>query len=300
MGDPASHQLRNGTPEVLLSEVAGGLAGEKPHMITAAVKGLARLVYEFSDLIGVAYNLCSCQRVKLLLEMLMRKCGVDVVRVVMPEEHMKLLTNIRKIKERKERKAKSDEDSESIHTKTSISRKLLNRRVERKASARKGMASVMKFTKKFEGKSASAVGTAVVTRIDGRLALGRLGSLCEQVKELNSRGLDVILVTSGQELTLMPRLLDAQDSLENFLACEVKCSKLKVGRYRLKNGKGSPSPKRGQIKAKIFSSLFDLVAESVSKAGRRAVKKIGKLAARSPAPPRFSLGLYKSRVHQFG
>ncbi|XP_020252470.1 delta-1-pyrroline-5-carboxylate synthase-like isoform X2 [Asparagus officinalis] len=41
------------------------------------------------------------------------------------------------------------------------------------------------------------VGTAVVTRIDGRLALGRLGSLCEQVKELNSRGLDVILVTSG-------------------------------------------------------------------------------------------------------
>ncbi|ONK61164.1 uncharacterized protein A4U43_C08F26890 [Asparagus officinalis] len=190
-------------------DVAGGLAGEKPHMISAAVKGLARLVYEFSDLIGVAYNLLPSSflllqrknreiiKVKLLLEMLMRKCGVDVVRVVMPEEHMKLLTNIRKIKERKERKAKSDEDSESIHTKTSISRKLLNRRVERKASARKGMASVMKFTKKFEGKSASAVGTAVVTRIDGRLALGRLGSLCEQVKELNSRGLDVILVTSG-------------------------------------------------------------------------------------------------------
>nr|APG29288.1 Delta1-pyrroline-5-carboxylate synthetase [Lilium hybrid division VII] len=41
------------------------------------------------------------------------------------------------------------------------------------------------------------VGTAVVTRSDGRLALGRLGPLCEQVKELNSRGLDVILVTSG-------------------------------------------------------------------------------------------------------
>nr|ALP82445.1 delta 1-pyrroline-5-carboxylate synthase [Lycoris radiata] len=41
------------------------------------------------------------------------------------------------------------------------------------------------------------VGTAVVTRIDGRLALGRLGALCEQVKELNSRGLEVILVTSG-------------------------------------------------------------------------------------------------------
>ncbi|ONK74443.1 uncharacterized protein A4U43_C03F6300 [Asparagus officinalis] len=32
---------------------------------------------------------------------------------------------------------------------------------------------------------------------------------------------------NGQELTLMPRLLDAQDSLENFLACEVKCSKVR-------------------------------------------------------------------------
>ncbi|KAF8395170.1 hypothetical protein HHK36_019111 [Tetracentron sinense] len=41
------------------------------------------------------------------------------------------------------------------------------------------------------------VGTAVVTRADGRIALGRLGALCEQLKELNSRGLEVILVTSG-------------------------------------------------------------------------------------------------------
>ncbi|KAK9127040.1 hypothetical protein Syun_015837 [Stephania yunnanensis] len=41
------------------------------------------------------------------------------------------------------------------------------------------------------------VGTAVVSRPDGRLALGRLGALCEQLKELNSRGLEVILVTSG-------------------------------------------------------------------------------------------------------
>ncbi|KAF5471624.1 hypothetical protein F2P56_008402 [Juglans regia] len=41
------------------------------------------------------------------------------------------------------------------------------------------------------------VGTAVVTRADGRLALGRLGALCEQLKELNSRGYEVILVTSG-------------------------------------------------------------------------------------------------------
>ncbi|XP_073114728.1 delta-1-pyrroline-5-carboxylate synthase isoform X4 [Elaeis guineensis] len=41
------------------------------------------------------------------------------------------------------------------------------------------------------------VGTAVVTGTDGRLALGRLGALCEQVKELNSQGFEVILVTSG-------------------------------------------------------------------------------------------------------
>ncbi|KAI3458649.1 hypothetical protein Pfo_015312 [Paulownia fortunei] len=41
------------------------------------------------------------------------------------------------------------------------------------------------------------VGTAVVTRADGRLALGRLGSLCEQIHELNSQGYEVILVTSG-------------------------------------------------------------------------------------------------------
>ncbi|CAM8961922.1 hypothetical protein QQ045_003375 [Rhodiola kirilowii] len=41
------------------------------------------------------------------------------------------------------------------------------------------------------------VGTAVVTRADGRLALGRVGALCEQIKELSSLGFEVILVTSG-------------------------------------------------------------------------------------------------------
>ncbi|XP_057971031.1 delta-1-pyrroline-5-carboxylate synthase-like [Malania oleifera] len=41
------------------------------------------------------------------------------------------------------------------------------------------------------------VGTAVVTRSDGRLAVGRLGALCEQLKHLNSQGFEVILVTSG-------------------------------------------------------------------------------------------------------
>lgn len=39
------------------------------------------------------------------------------------------------------------------------------------------------------------VGTAVVTRNDGKLALGRIGALCEEVKELMSEGIEVILVT---------------------------------------------------------------------------------------------------------
>ncbi|RID65170.1 hypothetical protein BRARA_D00386 [Brassica rapa] len=41
------------------------------------------------------------------------------------------------------------------------------------------------------------VGTAVVTGKDGRLALGRLGAICEQLAELNSDGFEVILVSSG-------------------------------------------------------------------------------------------------------
>lgn len=156
--------------------IAGGLAGETPHMISAAVKGLARLAYEFSDLIGAAYNLLPSAflllqrrnreiikanlglikvlvaksgvdklemhlkgiieglfkwqdeskkhfkaKIKLLIGMLVRRCGLDAVKAVMPEEHMKLLTNIRKTRERKERKAKSEADAESLHSKTTMS-----------------------------------------------------------------------------------------------------------------------------------------------------------------------------------
>ncbi|XP_020086527.1 peroxisome biogenesis protein 6-like isoform X1 [Ananas comosus] len=61
-------------------------------------------------------------KIKLLLELLIRKCGLDAVKAVMPEEHMKLLTNIRKIKDRKERKAKSSDDGELFTARTSISR----------------------------------------------------------------------------------------------------------------------------------------------------------------------------------
>lgn len=159
--------------------VAGGLAGETPHMISAAVKGIARLTYEFTDLLSNAFNvlpsaflllqrknreinkanlgllkvlvaksqaeglqthlramvesLLSWQsssknhfqaKVKLLLEMLVKKCGLDAVKEVMPEEHMKLLTNIRKIKERKERKhaATNTEETKSRLSKATTSR----------------------------------------------------------------------------------------------------------------------------------------------------------------------------------
>ncbi|KAM2313831.1 hypothetical protein ACFX1S_026933 [Malus domestica] len=163
--------------------VAGGLAGETPHMISAAMKGLARLAYEFSDLVSSASNLLPStfllfQRknkeiikanlgllkvlvaksqaeglqlhlksmvegllkwqdatkthfkakvvslsVKLLLEMLVKKCGLDAVKAVMPQEHMKLLTNIRKLKERKEKKTGSkSEEARSQVSKATTSR----------------------------------------------------------------------------------------------------------------------------------------------------------------------------------
>ena len=36
-------------------------------------------------------------QVKMLFEMLIKKCGLEAVKEVMPEEHVKLLTNIRKV-----------------------------------------------------------------------------------------------------------------------------------------------------------------------------------------------------------
>lgn len=41
------------------------------------------------------------------------------------------------------------------------------------------------------------VGTAVVTSEEGYLAVGRIGHLAEQIRKLHSKGLEVILVTSG-------------------------------------------------------------------------------------------------------
>ncbi|TYH60993.1 hypothetical protein ES332_D07G018700v1 [Gossypium tomentosum] len=178
IGHEYGDQDDGGQREHLFNMVARGLAGETPHMISAAVKGLARLAYEFSDLVSSAYKLLPSTylllqrknreiikanlgllkvlvaksqaeglqahlaslvegllkwqddtknhfkaKVKLLLEMLVRKCGIDAVKAVMPEEHMKLLTNIRKIKERKEKKqAVSSVESKSHLSKATTSR----------------------------------------------------------------------------------------------------------------------------------------------------------------------------------
>ncbi|GAA0164038.1 hypothetical protein LIER_19765 [Lithospermum erythrorhizon] len=171
----------NGDNQALLeifNMVAGGLAGETSHMVSAAVKGLARLAYEFTDLISATYNLLPLTfllirrknreiikanlgllkvlvaksqvqnlnthlkslvdgllnwqdsaknhfkaKIKLLIEMLVKKCGMDAVKEVMPEEHLKLLTNIRKLKERRERKlAAGSVDSRSLLSKATTSR----------------------------------------------------------------------------------------------------------------------------------------------------------------------------------
>ncbi|XP_050216515.1 uncharacterized protein LOC126667567 [Mercurialis annua] len=182
IGHACGDEENGGNRENLLqffNMVAGGLAGETPHMVSAAVKGLARLTYEFSDLVSTAYNkllpstflllqrrnreiIKAClgllkvlvaksqseglqmhlgsmvegilkwqddtknhckAKVKHLLDMLVRKCGFDAVKAVMPEEHMKLLTNIRKIKERKEKKSSDhSEDSRSHLSKATTSR----------------------------------------------------------------------------------------------------------------------------------------------------------------------------------
>ncbi|CAJ2675716.1 unnamed protein product [Trifolium pratense] len=157
-------------------KVARGLVGKTPHMISATVKGLARLAYEFSDLVLTAFDLLPSTfvllkkknreitkanlglikvlvaksqagvlqmhlrsvveclfkwqddannhfkaKVKLLLEMLITKCGLEAVKAVMPEEHTKLLSNIRKIMVRKERNqcAKSEETRSRVSKATS-------------------------------------------------------------------------------------------------------------------------------------------------------------------------------------
>ncbi|KAK4756859.1 hypothetical protein SAY87_006986 [Trapa incisa] len=184
IGHACGDEERGGRKENLLqlfNKIAGNLTSGNPHMISAVVKGLTHLTYEFSDLISssfallpITFHLSRVQKnreitkananlgllkvliaksqsdglqthlgsmvtgllnwqddtrkhfkskIKILLEMLIKKCGVDAVRAVMPEEHMKLLTNVRKIKERREvKKSSNPEESRSLHSKATTSR----------------------------------------------------------------------------------------------------------------------------------------------------------------------------------
>ncbi|KAK4785190.1 hypothetical protein SAY86_001879 [Trapa natans] len=182
IGHACGDEERGGRKENLLqlfNKIAANLTSGIPHMISAAVRGLTRLTYEFSDLISSSFALLPStfhlsrvgknreitkanlgllkvlvaksqsdglqthlgsvvtgllnwqddtrkhfkSKIKVLLEMLIKKCGIDAVRAVMPEEHMKLLINVRKIKERRERKTTSNsEESKSLHSKATTSR----------------------------------------------------------------------------------------------------------------------------------------------------------------------------------
>lgn len=158
--------------------IVGCLAGSTPHMVSAAVVALARLLYEFSaelchtvpDLLPSALLLLKSRnreiiksvlglvkvviarlpaveleqhlhsmveglilwsddsknhfkaKVRAIIERLVRRCGMDTVAKVMPQEHMKLLTNIRKTKEQNERKKKSNNVGEEEETKSQQSR----------------------------------------------------------------------------------------------------------------------------------------------------------------------------------
>eukprot|EP00164_Ancoracysta_twista_P005519 GFYU01007569.1.p1 GENE.GFYU01007569.1~~GFYU01007569.1.p1 ORF type:complete len:1236 (-),score=497.10 GFYU01007569.1:78-3731(-) len=142
--------------------MAAGMAAKTPHMISAAIVSLSRLLFEASDhlehltedifknvLVVLGHSsreiqksalgcvkvvvrifsgealkphlqatieaLLRCSeesrnrfrlKVKMIIERLVRKCGYEDVEAVFPEEHKKLLVNMRKIKER-EKKAKA-------------------------------------------------------------------------------------------------------------------------------------------------------------------------------------------------
>ncbi|KAF3625693.1 putative pentatricopeptide repeat-containing protein, mitochondrial-like [Capsicum annuum] len=181
IGHACGYEEKGGSKENLqqfFNMIAGGLAGKTPHMISATVKGLTCLAYEFTDLVSAVCSLLPSvflllkrgdkeinkanlgllkvlitkspvqglqahlrsmveallgwqdntknhfkAKVKVLIDMLIKKCGLNAVKEVMPEEHMKLLTNIRKFKQRRERKlASNSEDSRSHMSKATTKR----------------------------------------------------------------------------------------------------------------------------------------------------------------------------------
>ena len=188
IGHGMQDEETGGSPERLMqffTMIVGCLAGSTPHMVSAAVCALARLLYEFSselchtvpDLLPTALLLLKSKsreiiksvlglvkvviarlpvaeldqhlrslveglilwsddsknhfkaKVRAIIERLVRRCGMDSVAKVMPQEHMKLLTNIRKTKEQNEKKKKKSTDGEeeaetkSVQSRASTARK---------------------------------------------------------------------------------------------------------------------------------------------------------------------------------
>ncbi|KAH7365818.1 hypothetical protein KP509_18G047800 [Ceratopteris richardii] len=170
------HSLKKGDPIgsdgkliQFFTMIVACLAGTTPHMKSAAITAVARLIYEFNDLcytipdllpsillllqtksreiiksaLGFLKVVIARQPVDLLLEhlktmveslllwsddsknhfkakvrvlfeILVRRCGLQAVLAVTPEQHVKLINHIRKMKERKEKK--EDDESKSVRS----------------------------------------------------------------------------------------------------------------------------------------------------------------------------------------
>ncbi|CAL5215365.1 unnamed protein product [Lathyrus oleraceus] len=110
------------------------LLGKKNKEITKASLGLLKVLVTKSQAEGLHLHLRSMieslfaknhfkAKVKRLLGMLVEECGLEAVKAVLPKEHMRLLSNIRKIKKwkLKNRGAKSEETRSHV-SKTTTSR----------------------------------------------------------------------------------------------------------------------------------------------------------------------------------
>ena len=94
-------------------------------------------------------------------------------------------------------------------------------------------------------------GTSVVANEDGRPSLTRLGAIAEQIAELNSRGVEVIFVSSGA-VGMGKRLLRKQQRmLMSFKDMSIEANT---------GNSGHPSAFEGNGRSKSFLSLLDLNA----------------------------------------
>ncbi|CAN1843511.1 RRP12-like protein [Linum perenne] len=292
----------------LFNMVAGGLVGEAPHMVSAAMKGLARLAYEFSDLISSAFTLLPSTllllqrknreiikanlglvkvlvaksqadglqihlgsivqglirwqddskshfkaKVKNLLEMLVKKCGMEAVKRVMPEEHMKLLTNIRKIKDRRERKlATNSEENKSRLSRATTSR-----------------LSRWNHTRIFSDSDDEEMD-------DRSKALSQLKSKASALRSKRKRTSDKSLTEEDLFSQLEDEPLDLLD--RNKTRASLRSSELEKRKYELddepeidEEGRMIIHEREKPKKGKLYQEAFD--TDSKSEAGSRASAK---------------------------